>query len=107
MGHEVCEAGNGKAALALLRTKGPFDVLLADIVVPCGMNGIQVARAARRQHPDLTVIHTSGFSGQVEAAALDLDPGAKVLTKPYRCEQLMKEILRVTKSKMSILSDKR
>ncbi|MES2897989.1 MAG: PAS domain S-box protein [Pseudomonadota bacterium] len=87
LGCQVTSEADGPSAL--LRLAGPerFDLLISDIVMPGGMNGAELARAARARHPDLPIILTTGYAGD----RLDQAPDASawpVLRKPFRAEQL-------------------
>jgi CheY-like chemotaxis protein len=67
-GHEVKAARDGSEALDLLtREKGGFDLLLTDIRMP-QMDGIELALAAGRDYPDLTIMLMTGFADQRERA---------------------------------------
>jgi CheY-like chemotaxis protein len=82
-GHEVVAAADGAEALdALTRDKTGFDILLTDIRMPV-MDGIALALAAARDHPDLVILLMTGFADQRERAhgldALIHD----VITKPF------------------------
>jgi two-component system, cell cycle response regulator CpdR len=81
-GHDVVTAADGGAALeALTRERGRFDLLLADIKMPV-MDGIALALAAARDHPEMTILLMTGYADQRERAhgldALIHD----VITKP-------------------------
>ena len=82
-GHEVTIAHDGAQALDVLaREKGEFELLLTDIRMPV-MDGIALAHAAARQHPDVTILLMTGYADQRERAhgldALVHD----VITKPF------------------------
>lgn len=83
LGHTVVEAGSGAQALALLESGRPFDVLVTDQAMP-GMNGFQLAQAAKALRPDLPVVLATGYarpgvgSGPAEAKAVDAR-----LSKPF------------------------
>jgi CheY-like chemotaxis protein len=81
-GHDVVTAADGGAALeTLTREHGRFDLLLTDIQMPV-MDGIALALAAARDHPDITILLMTGYADQRERAhgldALIHD----VITKP-------------------------
>jgi two-component system, cell cycle response regulator CpdR len=81
-GHDVVTAADGGAALeALTREHGRFDLLLTDIKMPV-MDGIALALAAARDHPDIAILLMTGYADQRERAhgldALIHD----VITKP-------------------------
>jgi two-component system, cell cycle response regulator CpdR len=67
-GHEVATAGDGAAALDVLaRERGAFELLLTDIRMPV-MDGIALALAAARDHPDVMILLMSGYADQRERA---------------------------------------
>jgi PAS domain S-box-containing protein len=84
LGHTVTEAGNGHEALALA-TEGNFDVLFTDVGLP-GMSGIELAKKARDQFPNLTVIFATG---DPNVPALSGSGITKVLLKPYGEDDLL------------------
>ena len=68
-GHEVTTANDGAEALeVLVRRKGAFELLLTDIRMPV-MDGIALALAAGREHPDLGILLMTGYADQRERAA--------------------------------------
>jgi CheY-like chemotaxis protein len=79
LGHAVREAEDGPSALAALETDAP-DLMLVDFAMP-GMNGAEVARAARRLLPALPIVFVTGFaqSDQLDADFAD----APLLRKPF------------------------
>ncbi|MDR3423226.1 MAG: response regulator [Xanthobacteraceae bacterium] len=67
-GHEVKAASDGGEALDLLaREAGGFDLLLTDIRMPV-MDGIELALAAGREYPELTIMFMTGYADQRERA---------------------------------------
>ena len=82
-GHEVVATADGGEALDVLtREQGRFDLLLTDIRMPV-MDGIALALAAARDHPELMILLMTGYADQRERAsgleALIHD----VITKPF------------------------
>src|SRR5437667_12534114 len=82
-GHAVTTSADGAQALDLLGTAATtFDLLLTDIKMPV-MDGIALALAAARDHPELPILLMTGYADQRERAhgldALIHD----VLTKPF------------------------
>jgi two-component system, cell cycle response regulator CpdR len=67
-GHDVMTAADGGAALeTLTREQGRFDLLLTDIKMPV-MDGIALALAAARDHPQVTILLMTGYADQRERA---------------------------------------
>ena len=83
-GYRVLSAADGEASLSLLENDGAIDVLFTDVVMP-GINGFEVARRAVARSPRLKVLFASGY-------ATDLTPAGRLLKKPYRPQQLTREI---------------
>jgi PAS domain S-box-containing protein len=85
MGYEVLTAPDGPSALAVLRRDAEIDILFSDIVMPRGMNGVELARAALRVRPQLRVLLASGYPVAAPAAG-----GGEFafLSKPYRGTEL-------------------
>ena len=92
LGYQVVTAGNAAQALEILKGDQPVDLLLSDVIMPGGMNGVQLTVEARRIRPELKVLLTSGYT----AAALSLEHGLpdnlNVVEKPYRREELAKKL---------------
>ena len=88
LGHKVLVADTSSAALSILDGDEPLDVLLADVVLGNGMNGIDLAEAARVIKPGLPVIFMSGFTAVPEAQKRINDSGAPLLAKPATLSQL-------------------
>lgn len=65
-GYAVEEAGGGAAALARLQAGG-FDLIVTDLAMP-GMNGLELLREARKQHPGIPALLVTGYAGDAEGA---------------------------------------
>ncbi len=84
-GHVVLEAADGPGGLQALQSVAHVDLLVTDIGLP-GMNGRQLADAARLDRPDLPVLLITGYAGP--ALDVQLAPGIEVLTKPFSLDAL-------------------
>jgi PAS domain S-box-containing protein len=88
-GHTVVEAGSGGAALERLgENVPPIDLLIADLAMP-GMNGFELARAARQERPDLPVLFVTGFA---DMARSEDSANETVLQKPFRADELTAKV---------------
>jgi PAS domain S-box-containing protein len=84
LGYRVLSARNGPEALEIIRGRHDIDLLFTDIVMPGGMNGRDLADAARAAYPGLKVLYTTGYVDNALLAKVSKDSHAQVLTKPYR-----------------------
>lgn len=90
LGFEVVCARDGNDACTQAE-RMPVDLRLAvlDVSMP-GMDGLQVARALRRQRPDLPIVLMSGFSSQDVAGARDAR--TYFLGKPFQLSELQRTL---------------
>lgn len=88
LGYRVVPARDAAEALDWLRGGERVDVLFSDVVMPGGMNGVQLAVEAGRLRPGLRVLLTSGYTGEALAGEHSVPPDVPILTKPYRREEL-------------------
>lgn len=85
--YEVHPVGTGQAAVETLRGLD-VDLVVSDVAMPGGMDGIQLTRALRRRHPDLPIVIITGL-GREEVAVDALRAGAtNYLRKPFRDAEL-------------------
>jgi signal transduction histidine kinase/DNA-binding response OmpR family regulator len=84
LGYRCEVAVDAAGALARLAERR-FDLLFSDVVMPGGVNGIELARRATAAHPGLEVLLTSGYVGE---AALDDPHDFAVIDKPYEHAEL-------------------
>jgi PAS domain S-box-containing protein len=92
-GYDVIEAEDGLQALAKLQENPDIDLMFSDVVMPGGLNGFDLAQAARGIRPDLKVVHTSGYpkGAMVHQEEPRFREGF-IIMKPYRREDLQKII---------------
>src|SRR5439155_3549206 len=91
LGHRVLVAEAATEALLLVQGGAP-DVLLTDVVLASGMNGIELANAARHARPGLPVVFMSGYTAVPEAQQRMRDTSAPLLSKPFTTPQLARAI---------------
>lgn len=92
LGYTVLEAGEGATALKLLNADRPIDLLITDVGLPGGMNGRQLADAARVKRPDLKVLFITGYAENAVLNHGHLDQGMHVLTKPFQMEAFARKV---------------
>ncbi|SDV46150.1 ATP-binding protein [Chitinasiproducens palmae] len=87
-GYHVLEAEDGATALRRIEQLERLDALVTDVGLPGGMNGRQLADAARRLHPRLKVLFITGFADAAVIGNGSLAPGMSILTKPFAMDAL-------------------
>jgi PAS domain S-box-containing protein len=92
LGYRVLEAEDAHAALVVLASAEPVDLLFTDVIMPGGMNGRELAAAALLMRPGLKVLLTSGFPGAPGTGDAELNVRFALLSKPYRRSDLEKAI---------------
>lgn len=88
LGYDVVSAEDGPSGLERLRQTPAIDLLFTDVVMPGGMSGKQLADEALKLRPGLRVLFSSGYAEDAIVHNGRLDPGVRLLGKPYRRAQL-------------------
>ena len=88
LGYAAIEAADGASGLRVLQSNTRIDLLVTDVGLPGGMNGRQVADAARERRPGLKVLFITGYAENAAVGNGHLEPGMHVLTKPFAMEAL-------------------
>jgi len=91
LGYRAVEAEDGAAGLKLLQSDMRVDLLVTDIGLP-GLNGRELADAARKHRPDLKVLFITGYAENATVANGFLDPGMQMMTKPFAIDALATRI---------------
>lgn len=88
LGYRPQTAASGEEAVALLRRGEAVDLVVLDMILEGGMDGLDTYRALRELRPGLKVVITSGYAETERVReAQRLGAGAYV-KKPYRLEHL-------------------
>jgi PAS domain S-box-containing protein len=95
LGYGVIAAATGPQALEVLRGNAAVDLLFSDVVMRGGMNGPELAQAARRLRPGLPVLFTSGYTEDAILHQGRLGAGVDLLNKPYRRDELAAKLRQV------------
>jgi nitrogen-specific signal transduction histidine kinase/ActR/RegA family two-component response regulator len=90
LGYRAIVAASANEALDILKSPEPVDILFSDVVMPGGMNGVQLAVEAQRLRPGVRVLLTSGYSHPViqDRSLLNVP----ILNKPYRPDDLARNL---------------
>ena len=86
LGYEVIRTASAAAALGALADGRAIDILFSDVMMPGGMNGVELAREAHVRRADLPILLTSGYAEAAQSHAADY--GVRILPKPYRIDEL-------------------
>jgi PAS domain S-box-containing protein len=82
-GYRVLEAGDGPSGLKILQSDVRVDLMITDVGLPGGLNGRQVADAARSLRTGLKVLFVTGYAENAVVGNGHLDPGMQVISKPF------------------------
>jgi PAS domain S-box-containing protein len=91
LGYRPLEAADGPEGLKLLQSRRRIDLLITDVGLP-GLNGRQLADAARERRRDLKVLFITGYAENATLAAGFLEPGMQMITKPFAADALAQRI---------------
>ncbi|MDP9096541.1 MAG: PAS domain-containing protein, partial [Pseudomonadota bacterium] len=94
-GYRVIAAEDGPSGLAVLQSEQRVDLLITDVGLPGGMNGRQVADAARIWRPELRVIFITGYAENAAVGNGFLAPGMTVVTKPFELARLVRKAVEI------------
>jgi PAS domain S-box-containing protein len=82
-GYSLLEARDGPSGLKILQSERPIDLLVTDVGLPGGLNGRQIADAARVSRPGLKVLFITGYAENAAVGNGLLDMGMEIITKPF------------------------
>ena len=91
LGYTVLQAADAQQALPILESDQPLDLLMTDIGLP-GMNGQQLAQAARRARPELPVLFASGYAEIADIDGQLLTEGMEMIAKPFSIDLLRDKV---------------
>lgn len=92
LGYSSIEAADSATGLKILQSDVRIDLLITDVGLPGGMNGRQMADAARVRRPDLKVLFITGYAENAVLRAGQLEPGMSMMTKPFPIEAMAARI---------------
>ncbi len=92
LGYAAIEAADGVSGLKVLQSNVRIDLLITDVGLPGGVNGRQMADAARQLRPALKVLFITGYAENAAIGNGPLEPGMHVLSKPFAMETLAARI---------------
>ncbi|MCB8820261.1 hybrid sensor histidine kinase/response regulator [Microvirga rosea] len=87
LGYEVLTATDATMALGILHEGTPIDVLFSDVVMPRGMNGLELAKETLRLRPSIKILLASGYPVST-LPTQGFPEGTAFISKPYRWTEL-------------------
>lgn len=91
LGYVAVEAEDGPSGLEVLQSHQPLDLLITDIGLP-GLNGRQIADAARLLRPELKTLFMTGYAENAVMGGGGLEPGMEIMTKPFTMDALAAKV---------------
>ena len=102
MGFRALQAKDGASALEALAQRSDIVLMVTDIVMPGGMNGVELVKKARALRPDLKIVYSSGFPAEALAErSLPLVDGP-LLRKPYQRTEFTEIIHHVMENEYAV-----
>ena len=98
LGFRCLDAGDGPVGLRLLESEARIDLLVTDVGLPGGLNGRQVAEAARGLRADLRILFITGYAENAVLNHGHIEPGMEVLTKPFAVDDLRRRVATLLQS---------
>jgi CheY-like chemotaxis protein len=92
LGYTVLEAYDGASGLKILQSGARLDLVITDVGLPGGLNGRQMADAARETRPDLKILFITGYAENAVVGNGYLAPGMQIMTKPFVVEALASRV---------------
>jgi CheY-like chemotaxis protein len=91
-GYRTRQAEDGANGLRIIDSDARIDLLITDVGLPGGVNGRQVADAARIARPDLKVLFITGYAENAAIGHGHLQAGMEVITKPFAVADLGRKV---------------
>jgi len=95
--YRISVAANGREAVSVLDERGPFDLLLSDIILPGSFSGQQLANAALERQPSIKILLMSGYASGSIDGEVGLSEFTNLLQKPFSMGELARKIRSVLK----------
>jgi signal transduction histidine kinase len=90
--YRVLDAADALSALRILESKQRIDFMITDVGLPGGMNGRQLAEAARMMRKDLKILFITGYAENATRGIWQLEPGMEILAKPFPMTALANKV---------------
>jgi len=91
-GYRTIEAGESVTGLKHLESSDRIDILVTDVGLPGGLNGRQLADAARVLRPNLKVLFMTAYAHNTRIGTEALEPGMELIAKPFVVDALIERV---------------
>lgn len=98
LGYDVLTAKHAAQALDVMAEQHAIDLLFTDVIMPGGINGIELANEFKKRYPQSSILLTSGFTGKATTAAMDEHLESNLLAKPYEAGELAHRVHKIMNS---------
>ena len=95
LGYQVFEAADAASAIGFLESSRTIDLLFTDVVLPDGLHGRNIADRARKLHPMIKVLFTTGYTRNAIVHNGRLDAGVNLLSKPFTFRGLAEKVRKI------------
>lgn len=96
----IAEAANGQKAIELNRAHKP-DLICLDITMP-GLDGLEVLKTLKQDHPDATVIMVTGHCGKDEVQQAIAAGASGYIIKPFQAGKCLEYFERILKKRYEL-----
>jgi CheY-like chemotaxis protein len=96
LGYEVLTASNGTDALNILERQPGIGLLFTDVMMPNGINGLELAQTTRLRYPQIKIVVASGYPLPALKAQHKEIEDFTFMNKPYRLSELAKKLRSAT-----------
>jgi CheY-like chemotaxis protein len=90
-GYEAIPAGGAEEAIAFLEHRDDVDLVVTDINLPGGLNGLQLAAVVRDRWPSINIIIVTGYSAPKRE---EIPSGSLFVPKPYSAQKMIEAVRR-------------
>jgi PAS domain S-box-containing protein len=102
LGYKVLTASSGDAAIEFIDSDVPIDLLFTDVVMPGKVKSVELAQRAAERSPAVPTLFTSGYARDEIVHHGKLDAGIKLLSKPYRRDDLARKVRGVLRASVNV-----
>jgi PAS domain S-box-containing protein len=96
-GYRVVAVASAREALLVAEGPATLDLVVTDVIMPGGMNGVEMGERLSRTRPSLPVLYMSGYTGDLRSPSLAHPSGLEFLDKPFQPKELLARVKELVK----------